>query len=222
MQKIKAFFHQQNLRRRAARLAGRIEIVLSFAMLIGILILSIEIFFDIKEMVYAFIYSNKIPSFSEFLSLIFSLVIGLEFVNMLIKHTPGSALEVVLYTIARKIIADHGSMFDALLGVVAIAVLFAVKKYLNEGGEYGTGNECDYIVNGGTSIHEINYRLDSDFDEAYGNTVAGYLFNYLKQQGRSPHLGLEADIGEYKFIIHEMDNDLIRYIKILPINEHKN
>lgn len=63
MQKIKAFFHQQNLRRRAARLAGRIEIVLSFAMLIGILILSIEIFFDIKEMVYAFIYSNKIPSF---------------------------------------------------------------------------------------------------------------------------------------------------------------
>lgn len=222
MQKIKAFFHQQNLRRRAARLAGRIEIVLSFAMLIGILILSIEIFFDIKEMVYAFIYSNKIPSFSEFLSLIFSLVIGLEFVNMLIKHTPGSALEVVLYTIARKIIADHGSMFDALLGVVAIAVLFAVKKYLNEGGEYGTGNECDYIVNGGTSIHEINHRLDSDFDEAYGNTVAGYLFNYLKQQGRSPHLGLEADIGEYKFIIHEMDNDLIRYIKILPINEHKN
>ena len=48
MQKIKAFFHQQNLRRRAARLAGRIEIVLSFAMLIGILILSIEIFFDLK------------------------------------------------------------------------------------------------------------------------------------------------------------------------------
>ena len=45
MQKIKAFFHQQNLRRSAARFAGRIEIVLSFAMLIGILILSIEIFF---------------------------------------------------------------------------------------------------------------------------------------------------------------------------------
>lgn len=221
MKRFKVFLHQQNLRRRAGALAGKVEILLSFAMLIGIIILSIQIFFDLKNMIIAVINDNKPPSFSEFLSLIFSLVIGLEFVHMLIKHTPGSALEVVLYTIARKIIADHGSMIDALLGVISIAILFAVKKYLNESIEYGFADEFDYIVNGGTSIKEINRRLDSDFDETYGNTVAGYLFNYLKKEEKLPHLGLETIIGNYKFIVHEMDNDLIRYIKILLIKLQK-
>lgn len=221
MKRFKVFLHQQNLRRRAGALAGKVEILLSFAMLIGIIILSIQIFFDLKNMIIAVINDNKPPSFSEFLSLIFSLVIGLEFVHMLIKHTPGSALEVVLYTIARKIIADQGSMIDALLGVISIAILFAVKKYLNESIEYGFADEFDYIVNGGTSIKEINRRLDSDFDETYGNTVAGYLFNYLKKEEKLLHLGLETIIGNYKFIVHEMDNDLIRYIKILPIKLQK-
>ncbi len=216
MKKLKVFLHHQNLRQRASGIAGGIEIVLSFAMLIGILVLSVQIFFDLKGMIKAVIEKSELPQFSEFLSMIFSLVIGLEFVKMLIKQTLSSAIEVVLFTLARKIIADHGSMLDSLLGVAAIAVLFAIKKYLIQNTEYTGGEECDYIVNGGTSIREVNYRLDSDFDEAYGNTVAGYLFNYLKREGKTPHLGLEADIGEYKFIIHEMDNDLIRYIKILP------
>ena len=221
MKKFRMFLHHQNLRRRAGALVGNVEIALSFAMLLGIIILSVQIFFDVQNMVLALVYDRDLPSFSEFLSLIFSLVIGLEFVNMLIKHTPGSALEVVLYTIARKIIADHGSMIEALLGVIAIAILFAVKKYLNESIDYGEASEFDYIVNGGTSIREINRRLDSDFDEMYGNTVAGYLFNYLKKQGKQPHLGLETVIGDFKFIVHEMDNDLIRYIKILPLKKQE-
>ena len=182
------FLHHQNLRRRAGALVGNVEIALSFAMLLGIIILSVQIFFDVKNMVLALVYDRDIPSFSEFLSLIFSLVIGLEFVNM---------------------------------GVIAIAILFAVKKYLNESIDYGEASEFDYIVNGGTSIREINRRLDSDFDEMYGNTVAGYLFNYLKKQGKQPHLGLETVIGDFKFIVHEMDNDLIRYIKILPLKKQE-
>ncbi|MEL3913268.1 transporter associated domain-containing protein [Treponema pedis] len=217
MKKLKIFLHHQNLRRRAAGIAGGIEIALSFAMLVGILLLSIQIFFDLKDMVIAAVEKKTMPQFSDFLSMIFSLVIGLEFVKMLIKQTLSSAIEVVLFTLARKIIADHGSMIDALLGVAAIAVLFAIKKFLIQNTEYTGEEECDYIVNGGTSIREVNHRLDSDFDEAYGNTVAGYLFNYLKREGKTPHFGLETEIGEYKFIIHEMDNDLIRYIKIVPI-----
>ncbi len=217
--KFFAFFHQQNIRWRARKVAGALEIILSFFMLCGILILSIELFFDIKEMFFAVIYGTARPSFSEFLSLIFSLVIGLEFVNMLIKHTPSSALEVVLYTIARKVIAEHGTMAEVLLGVVAIAILFAVKKYLNFNDEYDEETHSDMIVNGGTTIKEINRRLDADFDSAYGNTVAGYLFNYFKKQEIPIHLGLEAKIGNYKFIIHEMDNDLIRFIKIVPVEK---
>lgn len=221
MKKIRVFFHIQNLRYRAAGIAAAIEIALAFAMITGIVFLSIQIFFDLKEILSAALKDKHIPSFSDFLSLIFSLVIGLEFIKMLVKQTPSSAIEVVLFAIARKIIIDHGSMFESFLGVISIAVLFAVNKYLAEGGEYAGGTESDYIVNGGTSIHEVNRRLNSDFDETYGNTVAGYLFNYLKREGKRPSLGLETVIGGYVFTIHEMDNDLIRYIKIVKAyNNH--
>lgn len=218
MKKIRAFFHLQNLRRRVSGIAAKIEVILAFAMILGILFILIQVFFDLKEIFLSAIENRQHPSFSDFLSLIFSLVIGLEFIKMLVKQTPASAIEVVLFATARKIITDHGSMFESFLGVISIAILFAVDKYLTTGGEYDRIKESDYIVNGGTSIKEINRRLCSDFDEAYGNTIAGYLFNYLKRIGKSPSLGLETRIGDYVFIIQEMDNDLIRYIKIL--NEH--
>ncbi|MCY6356125.1 phosphate-starvation-inducible PsiE family protein [Clostridium sp. ZS2-4] len=60
------------------------------------------------------------------------LVIGVELVIMLIVHTPESVVDVLLYAIARKLLLvpkDKG-MIEVLIGIVAIAGLFAVKKYL--------------------------------------------------------------------------------------------
>ena len=55
------FLHHQNLRRRAGALVGNVEIALSFAMLLGIIILSVQIFFDVKNMVLALVYERDIP-----------------------------------------------------------------------------------------------------------------------------------------------------------------
>lgn len=59
-----------------------------------------------------------------------TLVIGVEFVKMLILHTPESVIEVLLYAVARQIIISHVSALQNLYGVLAIAVIFVVKKYL--------------------------------------------------------------------------------------------
>lgn len=221
MKNFREFFHLQNLRKKAGSIAAKIEIILAFIMITGIAFILLQVCAELKEMFLAVINEEKTPPFSDFLAMIFSLVIGLEFIKMLVKQTPSSAIEVVLFATARKIITDHGSMFETFLGVISIALLFAVDKYLTTGGEYDGIKETDYIVNGGTSIREINRRLDADFDEAYGNTVAGYLFNYLKRAGKAPALGLETVIGNYGFTIQEMDNDLIRYIKIIKIDDDK-
>ena len=56
---------------------------------------------------------------------------------MLSLHIPGVLLEVLLYAIARKLILlpKTSGMIDLLLGIVAIALLFAIKKYLLTDGE---------------------------------------------------------------------------------------
>lgn len=68
-------------------------------------------------------------SLNDFLGNALTVVIGVEFVKMLILHTPGAVLEVLLYAIARQIIMAHDSAMENLIGVSAVAILFLVRKY---------------------------------------------------------------------------------------------
>ena len=68
--------------------------------------------------------------FSAFLSGAFTLVIGIEFIRMLTKHTPSSVIEVLLFSIARQMVVEHVGPVETLIGVVAIAGVFAIRKYL--------------------------------------------------------------------------------------------
>ncbi len=103
------------------------EIVLSAVMLLVIIILIIP-------MLYNFI---RIPlldispeQFTEFLGNALTLLIGVEFVKMLAKHTAENLLEVLMFAIARQMVVEHLNMVETLIGVVAIAVIFAIRKYL--------------------------------------------------------------------------------------------
>ncbi|MEL3906459.1 MAG: transporter associated domain-containing protein [Treponema sp.] len=217
MKKLKVAFNKQNLRRKVSLLASYTEIVLAFVVIFGILLLCVRVLAELKAIIVGTFTGTAVPAFSAFLAVVFELVIGIEFVKMLAKHTPGSAIEVLLYTIARTLIIDHSSMQGSLLGVVSIAILFAVRKYFNDPEVHNHETGGDFIVNGGISIKEVNKRLDADFDEAYGHTVAGYLYNYMQVLGKEPAVGCETQIGDYMFQVYDMDGSLIRHIKITPL-----
>ena len=69
-------------------------------------------------------------SFERILSMTLTLVIGVEFTKMLIKHTPESVIDVLLFAIARQVVMYHDKTMDLLFGIVAIAGLFAIKRFL--------------------------------------------------------------------------------------------
>ena len=64
--------------------------------------------------------------FQRFLGHTLLLVVGVEMVAMLVRHTPGSVIEVLLYAVARKMLISNERMLEFLLGIVAIASIFAV------------------------------------------------------------------------------------------------
>lgn len=64
-----------------------------------------------------------------FLKMALTLVVGIEFVKMLILHTPESVLEVLLYAVARQIVIYHESALENLIGVIAVGVVFVIRKY---------------------------------------------------------------------------------------------
>lgn len=67
---------------------------------------------------------------SQALSDALALVVGIEFVKMLIKHTPEAVVEVLLFAIAREMIVFHTSSLETLIGVVAVGVIFVIRKFL--------------------------------------------------------------------------------------------
>lgn len=59
-----------------------------------------------------------------------TLAIGIEFVKMLYTHTPETIIEILLFAISRQMIVEHLSTTETIIGVGAIAGLFAIRKYL--------------------------------------------------------------------------------------------
>lgn len=67
---------------------------------------------------------------STFLHHVLTIVVGLEFVRMLIHLTPANTLEVLIVAISRQIIIDHDNAISNIVCVLCIAGLFAIKRFL--------------------------------------------------------------------------------------------
>lgn len=103
------------------------EIFLSAVMLLVIIILIIPMLYNFVRIPLLDITSEQ---FTQFLGNALTLLIGVEFVKMLAKHTAENLLEVLMFAIARQMVVEHLNMIETLIGVVAIALIFAIRKYL--------------------------------------------------------------------------------------------
>ncbi len=59
-----------------------------------------------------------------------TIVVGLEFVRMLIDTTPANILEVLTVAITRHVVISHDDYWSNLACVACIAGLFAIRRYL--------------------------------------------------------------------------------------------
>ena len=66
----------------------------------------------------------------NYLHNILTIVVGLEFVRMLIDMTPGNTLEVLIVAIARQVIVSHNDPISNVCCVLCIAGLFATRHFL--------------------------------------------------------------------------------------------
>ena len=88
-----------------------------------------------KLMVEPVFHPGLLADASGFLHEVLTIVVGLEFVRMLIDTTPASILEVLTVAITRHVILSHDDPISNLLSVGCIAGLFAIRRYLFRRGE---------------------------------------------------------------------------------------
>ena len=103
------------------------ELFISVIVGIGILIFAVRLIiglFDIST------FTDEGETLFKILDKAIILAIGAEFIKMLCKHTPETVIEVLAFALARQLIVGHTSPVENLITVIAIAILFAVRRFL--------------------------------------------------------------------------------------------
>ena len=106
-----------------------LEVVIAIITLIVLVgMLAMEIF-------RMFTVDGYFDSINTYLHNILTLVVGLEFVRMLLDMTPANTLEVLIVAIARQVILSHDNPWSNVASVLCIAGLFAIRRFLIPKGE---------------------------------------------------------------------------------------
>lgn len=196
-----------------------LEIILAIFILICVVISTYDLFsYYIKG-----IYVNTPPYtydlFNSLLGHALLLVIGLELAGMLIRHTPGSVIEILMFAIARKILIFSQHTYEYLLGVAAVAAIFAIRKYLF----VANISEIEGIVlSAATSIKEVNRIMGSSIPIGIANSIGGLIAHLSGEYGEKPGIGKEFKIADVNLEIVDYADGIIKRVRVEKLsNEHE-
>ena len=116
--------HDHRLEHIFRRILHWIERAVAFITIVVMLVaLAVELYTMITTKGY-------LSDISNYLHNVLTIVVGLEFVRMLIDTTPASILEVLTVAITRHVILSHDDPWSNLACVACIAGLFAIRRFL--------------------------------------------------------------------------------------------
>lgn len=103
------------------------ELFISIIVGLGIIVFAVKLIVEFADIDYL---KSSSASLVALLDKAIVLAIGAEFIKMLCKHTPETVIEVLAFALARQLIVGHASPLQNLITVIAIAILFAVRRFL--------------------------------------------------------------------------------------------
>lgn len=118
---------KEKIQKKLMDIANILETIVGIILIITISVLAFSLLVEFKQVVLS---DNSIELFNNFLESALTLVVGIEFIKMLCKHSPETVIEVLVFAIARQLIVGHTSIYDTLIGIIAIAILFAINKFI--------------------------------------------------------------------------------------------
>ena len=153
--------------------------------------------------------------FYEFLESAMSLIVGIEFLKMIIIPTSQNVIETLLFAVARLVIIDHSTLV-LITGIGSVLVLFIIKKYL----------VSDFIedevslFSGNTLITRVNKIMNTDLPISPGKTtLAELMVSLLKEKGEIIQPYCQVKINGVILTATRVKNNSLRKIEVFI--EHK-
>ena len=191
------------------------EVLISMLLLFGIAF-SIPDIFKYYVVILKSDVNYSLDLFKQFLSHILLLVIAMEFVLLMVAHTDTTIIHLIMLVISRKMLVVSEDMPDLLIGVIAIAILFIVRKYFVQGSA-----SSDLIFDGSTKVFsasvpiiEINQQNNFEIDPKSCATLGGLVYKLFEEKGIELQVGELVDDGTYIYELQKVSNGVIDIISI--------
>lgn len=205
---------RNKIRKILSSVASYLELLVAALIIVSVTLATASLVIDLGN--YSANLFNK-DTASELYNAIFTtaiyIVIGIEMIKMIVKHTPASVLEVLLFVIAKRVVAEteFGSL-DMLLCVLAIAAIFAIKKFLH----YDTYSTKDGMTfPGDTKLNDIEDIMNINLPASLGETIGEVVVGELRRLERRIAVGETINLNDALCRIHSMEDDEIKKIEIV-------
>lgn len=106
-----------------------LEIIMGFFVLAAVVIGAVKL---VPEFLLLWQEQMNTELFLEFLEMILNLVIGIEFLKMLLRPNTDMILEVLVFVIARHMVVRTTTSWEDFLSVTSVLALLLVQKYLDK------------------------------------------------------------------------------------------
>lgn len=189
------------------RVTEILEIFISIMLAVGIILLCLRMASSLSNIPHLDVW----PNYDDLLETCFNLIIGVELIRMMYYHTPNTVFEVLLFAIARQIIIDHSSIWGSLVGVSAIAVLFATRKYLF----------CDFdvaeatIFRASAKASSISKLLGIHIPHEKGETLLDVFNKKLEETGAGANVGTCVYFTDFGLRVAKKSDEKITRIEVI-------
>lgn len=191
-----------------SHLAMILEFFISMMLAIGIILLCIRLAGSLVHIPNLDMY----PNYEDLLGTCFNLIIGVELIRMMYYHTPDTVFEVLIFAIARQIINDHSSALSSLLGVCAIAVLFATRKFLFCGFDLTEKN----IFRASSRVSIVNRMMLCHIPaSSSSSTLRDVILSKMEEENITPAVGACVSIADVGLRIDKMRDGKISRIEVI-------
>lgn len=189
------------------RLAVTLEFFISVMLALGIILLCLRMAVSMVHIPNLDVW----PNYDDLLETCFNLIIGVELIRMMYYHTPNTVFEVLLFAIARQIIIDHSSIWSSLIGVCAIAVLFATRKYLFC--EFDVADEI--VFRASTRVKTVNKILGISIPHEQNETLLSIIEQKFEEYSIETGVGACVYFSDFGLRVAKMHEGKISRIEVI-------
>lgn len=186
-----------------------LEIFLSVILSITMIFFAFGLIKDIPGFFSVQIDNDKL--FQVVLGRAMTLAVGVELIKMLSKPSPSTVIEVLLFALTRQIIVDHPRMLDFLIGVIAVAVLFAIRRYLF----VNFDDSSRMIVRANQKVKMINFIAHIKLPVNGNETLREFVSRRLTENNKTISEGAVVYQKHVALRIDKMNGELISRVEII-------